>query len=38
MDRPLSAYSRKEVLQLVDVVLTTYFDNMRELTPDDVPF
>jgi endogenous inhibitor of DNA gyrase (YacG/DUF329 family) len=38
MDRPLSAYSRKEVLQLVDVVLTTYFDNLRELTPDDVPF
>jgi hypothetical protein len=38
MDRPLSAYSRAEVLQLVDVVLTTYFDNLRELTPDDVPF
>jgi len=38
MDRPLSAYSRKEVLQLVDVVLTAYFDNLRELTPDDVPF
>lgn len=38
MDRPLSAYSRTEVLQLVDVVLTAYFDNLRELTPDDVPF
>jgi len=38
MDRPLSAYSREEVLQLVDVVLTAYFDNLRELTPDDVPF
>ena len=38
MDRPLSAYSRKEVLQLVDVVLTAYFDNLRELTPDNVPF
>ncbi len=38
MDRPLSAYSRAEVLQLVDVVLTAYFDNLRELTPDDVPF
>jgi endogenous inhibitor of DNA gyrase (YacG/DUF329 family) len=38
MERSLSAYSRKEVLQLVDVVLTAYFDNLRELTPDDVPF
>ena len=38
MDRPLSAYSREEVLQLVDVVLTAYFDNLRERTPDDVPF
>ncbi len=38
MDRPLSAYSRAEVLQLVDVVLTAYFDNLRELTSDDVPF
>jgi hypothetical protein len=38
MDRPLSSYSRAEVLQLVDVVLTAYFDNLRELTPDDVPF
>ena len=38
MDRPLSAYSREEVLQLVDVVLTAYFDNLREITPDDVPF
>lgn len=38
MDKPLSAYSRKEVLQLVDVVLTAYFDNLREITSDDVPF
>jgi hypothetical protein len=38
MDKPLSAYSREEILQMVDVVLTAYFDNLRELTPDDVPF
>ena len=38
MERPLSAYSRDEILRLVDVVLTAYFDNLRELTPDDVPF
>lgn len=38
MDRPLSAYTRDEVLRLVDVVLTAYFDSLRELTPDDVPF
>lgn len=38
MDKPLSAYSRDEILQMVDVVLTAYFDNLRELTPDDVPF
>jgi hypothetical protein len=38
MDRPLSAYRREEVLQLVDVVLTAYFDALRELTPIDVPF
>jgi endogenous inhibitor of DNA gyrase (YacG/DUF329 family) len=38
MDRPLSDYSREEVLQLVDVVLTAYFDKLREITPDDVPF
>ncbi|CAI8820080.1 DUF6511 domain-containing protein [Methylococcus capsulatus] len=38
MDRPLSAYSREEILQLVDVVLTTYFDHLREHDPDDVPF
>ena len=38
MDKPLSAYRREEILQMVDVVLTAYFDNLRELTPDDVPF
>ena len=38
MDRSLASYTREEVLQLVDVVLTAYFDNLRELTPDDVPF
>jgi hypothetical protein len=38
MDKPLSAYSRDEILQMVDVVLTAYFDNLRDLTPDDVPF
>ncbi len=38
MDKPLSAYSREEILQMVDVVLTAYFDNLRELTPEDVPF
>lgn len=38
VERPLSAYTRDEVLQLVDVVLTTYFDSLRELTPDDIPF
>ena len=38
MDKRLSAYSREEILQMVDVVLTAYFDNVRELTPDDVPF
>lgn len=37
MDRPLADYSREEVLQLVDVVLTAYFDKMREITPDDAP-
>jgi hypothetical protein len=38
MERPLADYSREEILRLVDVVLTAYFDNLRELTPDDVPF
>ncbi len=38
MDRSLASYTREEVLQLVDVVLTAYFDNLRERTPDDVPF
>lgn len=38
MDKPLSAYSREEILRMVDVVLTTYFDNLRDLTPEDVPF
>lgn len=38
MERPLSAYTRDEVLQLVDVVLTAYFDRLRDLTPDDIPF
>ena len=38
MERPLTAYSREEILRLVDVVLTAYFDNLRDLTPDDVPF
>lgn len=38
MERPLSAYSREEILRLVDVVLTAYFDKLRELTPDDVTF
>jgi hypothetical protein len=38
MDKPLSAYSREEILQMVDLVLTAFFDNLRELTPDDVPF
>ena len=38
MDKPLSAYSREQILQMVDVVLTAYFVNLRELTPDDVPF
>ncbi|WP_201345142.1 DUF6511 domain-containing protein [Thiohalobacter sp. COW1] len=38
MDKPLSVYSRAEILQLVDVVLTAYFDNLRDLTPEDVPF
>ena len=38
MNRPLSAYTRDEVLRLVDVVLTAYFDSLRELTPDDIPF
>lgn len=38
MDKPLSAYTREEVLRLVDVVLTAYFDSLRELTPDDIPF
>jgi len=38
MDKPLSAYSREQILHMVDVVLTAYFDNLRELTPDDVPF
>lgn len=38
LDRPLSAYTREEVLQLIDVVLTAYFESLRDLTPDDVPF
>jgi len=38
MDKPLSAYRREEILQMVEVVLTAYFDHLRELTPDDVPF
>lgn len=38
MDRPLSAYTREEVLQLVDVVLTGYFESLRKLTPEDIPF
>lgn len=38
MDRPLADYTREEILQLVDVVLTAYFENLRDTTPDDVPF
>ena len=38
MDRPLAAYTREEILGLVDVVLSTYFERLRELTPIDVPF
>lgn len=38
MEKPLSLYSREEILQMIDVVLTAYFDNLRDITPDDVPF
>ena len=38
IQRPLADYTREEILQLVDVVLTAYFENLRDLTPDDVPF
>lgn len=38
MDRPLAAYTRDEILGLVDAVLTAYFEHLRELTPRDVPF
>ena len=38
IDRPLAAYTREEILGLVDVVLSTYFERLRELTPIDVPF
>lgn len=38
LDRPLAAYTRDEILGLVDVVLSTYFERLRELTPIDVPF
>ena len=38
MDKPLATYSRDEILQLVDVVVSAYFDHLRAITPDDVPF
>lgn len=38
MDKPLAGYSRDEILQLVDVVVSAYFDHLKEITPDDVPF
>lgn len=38
LDRPVAAYTREEILGLVDVVLTGYFEHLRELTPIDVPF
>ncbi len=38
MDKPLSHYQRHEVLQLIDVVVTSYQNKLQELTIDDAPF
>jgi len=38
MQRPLADYRREEVLRLIDVVLTAYFDHLRDEGPDDIPF
>lgn len=38
MQKPLADYSREQVLQLINVVVTSYQDKLRELTPNDMPF
>ena len=38
MQRSLADYSQQEVLQLIDVVITSYQNKLQELTPNDAPF
>ena len=38
MDKPLADYSREQILQLIEVVLDGYFEHLRLLTLDDIPF
>ena len=38
MQRPLADYSQAEVLQLIEVVITSYQKTLQELTPNDAPF
>ena len=37
MDKPLSAYSKEQVLTLIEVIVTAYQDAMRKGSPE-VPF
>jgi hypothetical protein len=38
MEKPLADYSREQILQLIEVVLDGYFEHLRLLTSDDIPF
>ena len=38
MTRPLADYSKKEVLTLVEVVITAYQEHMANANPNDIPF
>ena len=40
MNRPLSDYSRQEVLALIETVVTAYQDNIKQqlLTSEEIPF
>ena len=38
MDKPLADYSREQIVQLIEVVLDGYFEHLRLLPSDDIPF
>ena len=38
MHRPMSAYTREEVLTMIDVVVTAFRDHMHFSDPNEIPF